>query len=238
MEGMEDMYLGLGKNFLLASIIYLPESLLVELDDRETIDLLRPYANRPFIIAGNGSNYFVELDHRGAMSEVMKKKVLLVNNTFQLIKLRDELTEDLFGYVMDKYMEQLMGFSTIAEWMHLNAKSEMEGIGNDLLLCLEMQQQSFFEHLREVENRLLGKRMLAKMPSMESVVSERLAEVGSILGKNEPEREVTPDKTKPVIEQSRKDRLDVLKRETRDTVDSLVLKKVFGIDINDITEKQ
>jgi hypothetical protein len=231
METIEEIYYAFGKNFLFASVMFLPDSLteLVEEDIREN---LKDITNVLFIVERNGENYFLDEKRKFCSVHVLSKKALLDDNVFILLKFREEHSEKRFTYVLQRYMEQLGGYKYFSKWLFENAEVYIEDISNDALNAFELQYDAFLKHYKEIKEHFPMEEEKMKSPDLVSSTEKSVAQLGGMIGNKDLNKliQIIPkDLERPT---KSKERTKQLKADIEASADRLILENVFNLKLD------
>lgn len=231
-DSIKDLYYTFGKNFLDASIIYIPENILILI---EKLDLSSKawskFTNKVFVFEENGNNYFVE-DELVSV-KIMQKKYLLENNIFHLLKLKEEFLPITFYYILKKYNEQLNAYIRISRWLSDNTVNLLD-LTDDQKTAFKIQNQAFMTHHIEMIDvfgdfyKVISKKGLSRK-------SDNIQETLKFVLESQPGISFTTivnNETNPIS--NRKIKMSNVRELTKSYADELILKQIFNLDINAI----
>ena len=157
-----------GKNFLCASMIYLPSSILEIVDGAER-KIFHDYVDSIFIIERNGDNYFLDENNKFCSIHILQKKALLDENIFLLLSYREEHPKASFDYIFKKYKEQMEGYMYFSRWLFENASTYIKDLSKDAKQGFELQYTAFMAHGKELKAQFPMDVKEMKVPDMESI---------------------------------------------------------------------
>lgn len=224
----------LNKNLLLASMLYYPEKLF-DTDEvaaaittaTSSLDLVKSYSNSVFIIEADGSNYFLE--GKESYSKIIQKKNLLENNIFMLLQLKKDIAEEAFDYMVGRYIERVMHLLVLANWFSDNAKKDMPSLKVEHLTSFRQQAKYLEDHLEELD-RVVPIRNDSKKAAVNTAAATFKIAANELLEDKE---------LKAIVEESvslnykdiKKENINKLKKEAKEQAESILLKRIFNVDI-------
>lgn len=228
METIDDIYYAFGQNFLFASVLFLPDSLLrcVEGDVKES---LRDMTNAIFIVERDGENYLLDGERNSCGIHILYKKALLDDNILILIRYRENNQKKSFEFVLQKYMEQLGGYTYFSKWLFENARTHIKNISNDAMNALELQYSTFLDHSDDMREQfpIADAINMSRHPNAEGENSA--VQLGDMLGNN------TLDMLLQVAPKNRedrstaKDRKSNIRADIASSADRLILENIFNV---------
>ena len=226
METIGDIYMAFGKNFLCASMMYLPSTILEVVDEPEK-KLFKDYVDSIFIIERNGDNYFLNENQKLCTLKILPKKMLLDENIFLLLRYREEHSKAGFGYIFKKYKEQLEGYRYFTKWLFDNASTYIKDMTNDAKNGFELQYNTFMTHENELKAQFPVEVRKIKLPDLESIKAKSAAQLIGMIGDNDLRKFVKtiPEQLRSATQ--KKDHIKKLKAELKSNADKLILKNVF-----------
>lgn len=232
-DPIKDLYYTFGKNFLGASILYFPNNLLEICDELGfSLETWSKFTNQIFVFEENGNNYFIE--NEVVSTKIIPKKILLENNVFQLLKLKEEFVPITFSYILKKYREQLNAYTDISQWLYDNVSSNVSNLTHDQRNAFEIQNQAFLAHeieLKEIFGNIT--KDISETKGLENNV--KIDETLKVVLGSQHQSSFTVagnEKVKPIT--NRKIRSIQIKELTNSYADELILKQIFDLDINTI----
>ncbi len=216
-------------NMLDATIFYVPET-LVDLYSPEEKENLNPFINK-LILVDHGDFRIINADDKAVIT-IMRKFNLLSEGLFMLYNLNDELGEEGFKYIIEKYGELVELFHFGTKWLNNNFEKDIVGFSEDHKKAFEMQYQLYVNHKQEFEKRF-------KLPQVEispnSTIAESLLnnfkDCVSPLGSNtSDDNTIKPQGS--VVENKRlekKERIKQLNKETFEKAENYLLSTVFNV---------
>ena len=229
MKSLNEIYNVFSKNFLSATILYLPLNIvdLIEKDkDKET---LKRYSNKIFLIELNGNNYFIDDEKQNCVIHIIKKKTLLDDNVYRLLTFKEEESVSTFNFIVEKYLEQLAGYIYISNWLYLNAPSDIKNLTKEAMTSLKIQYNTFKGHQGDVLSRFEINQKLPVEINFEDIRQDGIKKLGELIQDENLKKVI---KSNPIItnkKESKKMHLEDLKRQTSKKADELILNKVFGL---------
>lgn len=229
METIGDIYVAFGKNFLCASMMYLPSTILEVVDEPEK-KLFEDYVDNIFIIERNGDNYFLDGNQKLCTIHVLSKKALLDENIFLLLRYREEHSGASFDYILKKYMEQLEGYSYFTQWLLDNASAYIKDMTKDAKNGFELQCNAFVAHEMELRAQFPMEAHKIKLPDLESIKAKSAAQLVGMIGDNDLRKFVNTIPEQLSSATRKKHHLEKLKAELKSNADKLILENIFHIN--------
>ncbi|MBC8769360.1 hypothetical protein H4O18_15290 [Arenibacter sp. BSSL-BM3] len=145
---LEDAFNDLRNNLYRPLLFFIPKSLVPE-SKKEFLDSpeFARFFNTPAIIEKSGESF--ELKSNPNHVQILEKPSILVGNNFLLSDQKAALNSFQFSVLLEKYLEQLKFYNTIASWMALHIKEHCE-IEENILEYFELQDTFFQHHLGEI----------------------------------------------------------------------------------------
>ncbi len=212
-----------------ATIFYVPET-LVDLYSPEEKENLNPFINK-LILVDYGDFRIINADDKAVIT-IMRKFNLLSEGLFMLYNLNDELGEEGFKYIIEKYGELLELFHFSTKWLNSNFKKDIVGFTEDHKKAFEMQYQLYVNHKQEFEKRF-------KLPKVEISQNSSIAE--SLLNNfkdfvpfldSDTSNGNTKKPQRTVVENKRlekKEYITKLNKETQEKAENYLLSTVFNV---------
>ena len=229
MKSLNEIYNVFSKNFLSATILYLPLH-IVELYKKEKDKaVLRPLSNKMFLIEFNLHNYFIDDKNQHCVIHIMNKNTLLDDNTYRLLTFKEEESVSTFNFILEKYLEQLEGYVFISNWFYLNASSDIENLTNEVMVALKLQYNYFKAHQEDVLRRFESHQKRPVEINFENLSQGSLKTLGELIKDRNLKKVI---KSNPIIvnrKENKKVHLEKLKEQTSKNADELILAKVFGL---------
>ena len=232
-EQMKDLYYTFGKNFLGASILYIPKSVL-ELSRELNFNTKSwtKFTNKILVFEENGNNYFIEDDV--VSITIFQKKNLLESNMLYLLKLKEEFLPITFAYILKKYKEQLIAYRGISQWLTDNVSIHIPNLTIDQKSAFKIQNDAFLAHQMEFME-IFGELMNAMPQKVLSEKSDTIKETLHVVLESQQEAQFTSIGNKEAMPSTnRKIKMMNLKKLTKSYADELILKQIFNLDIRAI----
>lgn len=229
METIGDIYMAFGKNFLCASMMYLPSTILEVVDETEK-KLFRDYVDTIFIIERNGDNYFLDEDQKLCALHILPKKMLLDENIFLLLGYREEHSRAGFDYIFRKYMEQLEGYMYFTQWLLDNAGTYIKDLNKDARKGFELQHRTFMAHEKELKTQFPLEARKIKLPEQKTLSAKSAGQLVGMIGNTELKKIVRTIPEKLGSKTQKKDSMEKLRSELESKADTLILESVFNIN--------
>lgn len=219
--------------------MYVPKSIaegVQRSDESKDHSVLVEYSNKVFVIEKNGQNHFPESG--SLLHYVLPKKTLLDDNIILLMKLKEEYLPHSFKYIYQKYSEQLFYYKRIAKWLldHLNEHmSKTDEYNQD---AFAMQYRLFSEH--ELELKQLFKdetihnreEVKTETPSKSAIEEKTLP-----LSSEKLKTLIFPTQTNVSDKNDKRSKIAELKSFTEEYAESLILKNIFNVRLEQIENK-
>jgi hypothetical protein len=228
METIGDIYMAFGKNFLCASMMYLPGTILEVVDEPEK-KLFKDYVDTIFIIECNGDNYFLDEDQKLCTLHILPKKMLLDENIFLLLRYREEHSKASFDYIFKKYMEQLEGYRYFTQWLFENASTYIKDMTTDSKNGFELQYKTFMTHETELKAQFPIESRKIKLPEIKTLNVKSADQLVGMIGDTELKKIVRTIPEKLGSKTRKKDHIKKLKAELKSNADKLILENIFHI---------
>jgi len=85
--------------------------------------------------------------------EMIEKALLLEQNIFLLFDKKKYLSQNEFSYLLDKYLDDLIIYARISQWLNTNLAASFHDVQHDLKPIFELQAQYFNKHLQEIKDK-------------------------------------------------------------------------------------
>ncbi len=222
---LEDAFNDLRSNLYKPLIFFIPKSLIPEskkewLESPEFAQLF----NKVALIEKSGE--INELKSCPGLFQIMEKPSILNGNIFLLSDQKAALNSFQFNLLMEKYLEQLRFYNTIAKWMALHIAEHCE-IDDNIKSYFELQDDFFLNHSQEIEAKFkIDTTTLTKPMDVLEHVEKDLSPFEKLIENNKSQNGITKlgrqmgqtktRKTKPVL---------VTNQEAED----FLLKSVFNV---------
>lgn len=228
MDTIDDIYYAFGQNFIFASVLFLPDSLL-QFVEGEVKENLRDMTNSIIIVERNGKNYLLDVEQNSCGIHVLFKKALLDDNILILLGFRENNPKKSFDYVLRKYLDQLGGYTYFSKWLFENARTHINNLTKDTMNALELQYNTFLEHADNMDQQFpMGDETKISVV-LESANDKSAAQLGDLLRYNHLDHllQVAPKKTEVMI--TAKERKASIRKEIESSADRLILESVFNV---------
>ena len=145
---LDKAFKDLRNNLYRPLLFFIPKSLVPE-SKKELLDSpeFARFFNTPAIIEKSGESY--ELKSNPNYIQILEKPSILVGNIFLLSDQKAVLNSFQFGVLLEKYLEQLKFYNTIASWMAQHIKEHC-AIEENIMEYFELQNTFFQHHLGEI----------------------------------------------------------------------------------------
>ncbi|GAB5564248.1 MAG: hypothetical protein Wins2KO_13110 [Winogradskyella sp.] len=228
MDSISDFYFRINKNFMKASVFYVPKFLIDDLSAINTeadFSVLNKYVNRLLVVDNNGE--VGEL--LKSPSQIVGKELYLEENLMFLLQKRDEYLPLTFDYIFERYCKHLVVYIGLAKWLKSNLRDYIKPneettkafeLQLDLILKHECEVGQYFEaELQRLDTELVDQLNHVKEPKKYHI--KDVAQVQNIVLNNQV--------IKPNINKDKKSKLKDLKEFTHSYAEQLILEKVFHV---------
>ncbi|WMI68265.1 hypothetical protein [Mangrovimonas sp. YM274] len=239
MTSIEEINYELGINIMKASVVFIPSIMIEEAKKKnDTIDFDQ-YGGRVLLIEGNGKNYFLE-DNSPALYHVLQKSVLLDGNILKLLQWKEKFDTATFEFILEKYQEQLKGYTFAAEWLQANVKSVVPDVSEEVLGSFVMQYDQLEKHRLDVDRRFGLRALEQQNPSSDPVANEKmeLPAIMELMGMENLNKGMATMQETVVPKQDRSERIKVLKAKIEAEADDYLLDYIFGVPTGKTTVEQ
>ncbi len=166
-ETLNEIYEVMTKRLYVPMIFYFPRRIWKQFDNEKWND--KEYDNvfdKVVLIKIDGSDAL--LNNELSNHHFFIKRERLDKNTFKLLDLQKDLDNKQFKFILNKYCQQLDFCRRISIWMVDNIQNDIKGINKETLLSFEMQQNSFNEHWKYVQENFVD------APKMQETTTDKI----------------------------------------------------------------
>lgn len=236
MIGLDEIYDSIGKNFFRALIVYLPKNVINLIADKSKKEDLKKIANKVFVIEKSSHNYFIEKGQH-CVIHVLPKTVLLDDNIYKLIQYKEEHKEELFKFILEKYMEQLSVYLYVCKWMRDNVSDDIIELEGEVYEAFKLQYDIFNRHQEQVKKRFNVSSTEMISNNLSNIREEGFKTLSHQFKDVRLKTIFKGGLTANDLKIKRKLDLQDLKKKTGEIADALILGQVFGIKIDNSNQK-